>query len=175
MRIKKEEIRRLIRQEIKRYSLDELNSMSEDILSTIEEQPSFIQTQHILLFHSLTDEVNTHKFIEKWKRLKHIYLPVVKGDDLEIVLYGDKSSLKTGKFGILEPHGIKIKNLSILELAIIPGVAFDIKGNRLGRGRGYYDRLLPKLSCIKLGICFPFQILETIPTEEHDIRLDGII
>jgi len=63
-----------------------------------------------------------------------------------------------------------------IELAIIPGMAFDSAGHRLGRGKGYYDRLLPNLKTAKLtGICFPFQLLEEVPAEAHDISVCKVI
>ena len=63
-----------------------------------------------------------------------------------------------------------------ITFAVIPGVAFDHTGNRLGRGKGYYDRLLPHLSkAFKVGICFPYQLIETIPTEPFDIPMDSVI
>ena len=63
-----------------------------------------------------------------------------------------------------------------IDLIIVPGVGFDRQGNRLGRGKGYYDRLLPRIpSAYKIGICFPFQLVEEIPAEPFDIRMDEIV
>ena len=83
--------------------------------------------------------------------------------------------LKTGKFGIEEPTGPEINNLSNIDLVIVPGMAFDMKGNRLGRGKGYYDKLLRKMRCYKIGVCYNFQLLENIPVEEHDFPMDMVI
>ncbi len=81
-----------------------------------------------------------------------------------------------GAYGIEEPTEGKFNNLKDIDLAIIPGVAFDRRGNRLGRGKGYYDRLLPFLvGTYKLGICFPYQLLESVPTEDFDIRMNEVI
>ena len=69
-----------------------------------------------------------------------------------------------------------IWNCASIDLAIIPRVAFDVHGNRLGRGKGYYDRLLPRLPhTYKIGICFPFQLLEKVPTETQDVRMDEVL
>ena len=171
----KNSIRKAIREKIKSFSLDELNDISRGLLSMLENNPLFINAQNILLFHSLIDEVNTHQFIEDWKSKKNIFLPVVKGENLEIRPYRNNSILEKGNFGILEPQSTRITDLSIIELAIIPGLAFDHKMNRLGRGKAFYDRLLPQLSCPKIGICFPFQYLDTILTEAHDIPMDIIL
>jgi len=110
------------------------------LLNKLEQHPLFIAAKTVLLYYSLGDEVQTHDFIEKWYRQKDILLPVVKGDILELRRY----------------------------TAIIPGVSFDKNGNRLGRGKGYYDRLLPQLHSYNVGICFDFQVSDEIPTESFD-------
>ena len=78
----------------------------------------------------------------------------------------------------MEPQGKDFTELEKIDLAIIPGMAFDKEGNRLGRGKGYYDRLLQQLrdcTIYKIGICFDFQFLDHIPTEPHDIPVDEVI
>ena len=79
-----------------------------------------------------------------------------------------------GSYGIEEPIGDVVKDYDRIELAIIPGVGFDLQGNHLGRGKGYYDRLLPKLKAYKIGICFQFQVIEPIPFESFDIPMDEV-
>lgn len=100
-------------------------------------------------------------------------LPVVEGENLSLQLYKGKASLKTGSFGILEPDetekGIKP------DLIIVPGIAFDHQRNRLGRGKGYYDRLLSDTSIPTIGICFHFQLFDQIPTDIHDQKMSLII
>lgn len=151
-------------------------SLSTEILAALEAHPAFRAAKTVLLYHSLPDEVDTHRFIRKWKEEKRILLPVVTGNDLELRLYTDAQSLTTGVYGIEEPVGAPFTDYAAIDLIIVPGVAFDRNGNRLGRGKGYYDRLLPRIpSAHKIGICFPFQIVEEIPTEPFDIRMDEII
>lgn len=129
-----------------------------------------------MLYHSLPDEVCTHAFVKHWCQHKRVLLPVVTGDDLELRLYTPGSSLAVGAFGIEEPQGPVFTNYSEIDLAVVPGVAFDAKGNRLGRGRGYYDRLLPRLvHACKIGICFPFQLVDEVPAEPFDIAMDEVI
>lgn len=128
-----------------------------------------------MLYHSLNDEVHTHDFINKWKGQKKIVLPVVVHDQLELRLYTEESNLRTGSFGIAEPTGDRFIDYQAIDIAIIPGVAFDLEGHRLGRGKGYYDKLLPYIPAIKVGICFPFQLMKEIPVEKTDINMDIII
>lgn len=93
-----------------------------------------------MLFASLPDEVNTHSFIEKWRNKKHIILPTVSGDDIIPVELGKETTFATGDFNIMEPQNEPYHGS--LDLIVVPGVAFDSDGNRIGRGKGYYDRFL---------------------------------
>lgn len=124
----------------------------------------------------MKDEVQTHSFIEKWSKQKEIILPVVTGDILELRLYTGSADLQTGAYGIAEPTGALFTDYATIDLAVIPGVAFDLSGHRLGRGKGYYDKLLPQLTtAVKAGLCFPFQVVKEVPTEPFDIPMDIII
>jgi 5-formyltetrahydrofolate cyclo-ligase len=94
---------------------------------------------------------------------------------LELRLYSGRDSLRVGAYNILEPVGPVFSDYDSIDLAVVPGVAFTADGIRLGRGKGYYDRLLPRIKARKIGICFPFQILHSIPAESFDIRMDEVI
>lgn len=159
------------------YSQVELEALSLSLLQKLEQHPVFIEARTVLLYHSLPDEVDTHAFIDRWCNQKEIILPTVVGDDIELYRYTGPDCLVPGSYGILEPSGERFTDLDRITLAVIPGMAFDYHGNRLGRGKGYYDRLLPRLaSAYKLGLCFPFQLLdEEIPHESHDQRMDEVL
>lgn len=149
---------------------------SAEIIAALEAHPAFRAAHTVLLYHSLPDEVYTHDFIKKWSDKKQILLPVVIGDDLELRIYTGLEELATGSYGIEEPTGELITDYSSIDFIAVPGVAFDRHGNRLGRGKGYYDRLLPHIpSAYKVGICFPFQIVEEVPADTFDVRMDEII
>ena len=153
-----------------------ITQASADVLNRLEAHPVFRTAHTLLLYYSLPDEVNTHDFIRKWSAHKQILLPVVIGDDLELRRYTGPADLKKGAYGIEEPVGEPFTDYDSIDLAIIPGVAFDTHGNRLGRGKGYYDRLLPRLPhTYKIGICFPFQLVEEVPTEAQDVRMDEVL
>jgi len=96
------------------------------------------------------------------------------------------TELRKGRFGILEPAVPVFAKEDELDLIIVPGTAFDFSGNRIGRGGGFYDRLLPQYRAVRIGICFDFQCLpaaceckratrETFPAEDHDIRMDWVV
>jgi 5-formyltetrahydrofolate cyclo-ligase len=146
------------------------------IMQTLEADEHFRSSKTVLLYHSLSDEVNTHTFIDKWCGQKLVLLPKVVDDDLELRIYHNASELQVGAFGISEPTGKLFTDYAQIDFVAVPGIAFDTKGNRLGRGKGYYDRLLPKLTnAYKAGICFPYQLVETVPTEPTDIKMDVVI
>lgn len=149
---------------------------SAEILAALEASAAFRAASTLLLYHSLPDEVFTHDFIQRWSQQKQLLLPVVVGDELELRRYTSPADLQIGAFGIEEPTGELFTEYDKIDLAVIPGVAFDRNGNRLGRGKGYYDRLLPHLKgCHKIGICFPYQLVEEVPVEPFDIPMDEVL
>lgn len=171
----KQSIRTEIALKKKQHTKEELHRLSDLLLSRLEKHPLFQAARAVLLYYSLPDEVQTHEFVEKWSKEKDIILPVVKGDELELRKYTGNANLTTGGFHIKEPTGPSLTDLSSIGLAFIPGVSFDRQGNRLGRGKGYYDRLLHNLSPYKIGICFQFQLYETpLPANEQDIPMDEV-
>ena len=124
-------------------------------------------------------EVNILKFLEKASKKKfRISLPVIQStSSMCFKLWIYKEPLYVSKFGILEPKNSKIK--IIPDLILVPLVAFDNRLNRIGYGKGYYDRSLRKISKIKknaisLGIAYSFQKCKKIPINSHDFRLDYI-
>ncbi len=124
----------------------------------------------------MSDEVDTHGFIDHWRREKNIILPVVMGDVLELRRYTGPQDMAIGSsYGIAEPVGEPFTDYDSIDLIVVPGLAFDNTGRRLGRGKGYYDKLLPQIKAPKLGICFPFQLVDEVPAEPFDFRMDGVI
>lgn len=156
------------------FNDSELKELSDLLWKKIEMYPPFQNASTILLYYSLPDEVQTHQFIDKWSQSKNIILPVVSDSDLELRRYAGKDSLKEGSYHILEPIGNPICDASVIDLAFIPGVSFDVFGNRLGRGKGFYDRLLTRIKIKKIGICFHFQISDLLPSEPFDIPMDEV-
>lgn len=158
----------------KQYSNEELDKMSENILARLEENVHFKNAVRVMLYSSLPDEVRTHDFIAKWRKIKTIILPTVVGDDIIPVALNDETSFQKGDFDILEPQDKPYEGG--YDLIVVPGVAFDANGNRLGRGKGYYDRFLDKNRDVyRVGVCFDFQKVEEVPSEPHDIRMNEII
>lgn len=153
-----------------------LPSLSDEVLERLEACPAFRDADTVMLYYSLPDEVATHDFVHRWAEKKRVVLPVVVGDELELRCYTGPNDLAVGAYHIEEPVGPPFTELAQIGCVVVPGVAFDRRGNRLGRGKGYYDRLLPRLPhARKVGLCFPFQLVDEVPAEPFDIRMDEII
>ena len=153
---------------------EEKLSAAEAVFSRLENNAAFQLAEKILIYHSLPDELDTRRFLDKWKNRKKFFLPRVNGVNLEILPY-EESRLEIGSFHIEEPSGDELHPVEEIEVIIVPGVAFDRKGHRLGRGKGYYDRLLQTAAATKIGVGYEFQLVEEIPVEPHDVRMDIII
>ncbi|MEJ0089660.1 MAG: 5-formyltetrahydrofolate cyclo-ligase [Limisphaerales bacterium] len=133
----------------------------------------------ILFFAPLPDELDIWPMLELSMALgTTCALPFF---DSERGVYGARvleklaADIVTGKFGVREPSASCADiSLDKFDLVLVPGMAFDLNGNRLGRGQGFYDRLLEKVSGIKCGLAYDFQLLENIPTEPHDAKVDFV-
>lgn len=173
---RKKLIRKDIRSKKSTFSLEEKKKKSVRVLEKLEDLNEFKNSNTVMLYWSMDDEVHTHDFIASYAKGKRIILPSVNGDDLVLKEYLGYDSLVEGEgFGILEPGGSVFENPQDIDLIVVPGVAFDKKNNRMGRGRGYYDKFLESTKAYKVGICFDFQLLDEVPTDEHDILMDCVI
>ena len=172
--MEKKELRTLIKTLKKQHTKEQLLEQSEQILAKLERHPDFIKAEKVMLYSALPDEVQTQAFLEKWHLKKTIILPTVVGDDIIPVEFGKDTAFAVGDFNILEPQNEPYTG--DFDLIVVPGVAFDRKGNRIGRGRGYYDRFLSKhLNVKRIGICFDFQLVDEVPTEPFDILMDEVV
>ena len=170
----KKELRALIKTLKKQHTKEQLLEQSEKITAKLEKHPDFIRAERIMLYSALPDEVQTRAFLEKWHLKKTIILPTVVGDDIIPVEYAKDTRFAVGDFNIMEPQNDPYTG--DFDLIVVPGVAFDNKGNRIGRGRGYYDRFLSHhLDVKRIGICFDFQLVDEVPAEPFDIRMDEVI
>ena len=160
----------------KQFSTEQMRDFSHEVIQTLQLTSLFQQAHNILSYYSLNDEVDTHKVMSDYAHSKQFVLPVVKGEELLLKEFRLGQKMKKGDLGISEPEGgDEFVDFDSIDLIIVPGVAFDRKLNRLGRGKGYYDRLLSQLKSPKIGICFDFQLLESIPVEDWDIKMDMIV
>lgn len=172
----KKELRKTIRERKRQFTRQQLYELSLSVIDRLKKHERFVEAKTVLLYYSLPDEVNTHELVASLKG-KTIVLPkVIDSENMILCEYSDSNDLQEGAFHIMEPAGRVFDNYEKIDLAVVPGMAFDNDGNRLGRGKGYYDRLLSCLNnTYKIGICFQFQMADHIPTEPTDIKMDEVI
>lgn len=135
--------------------------------------------EKIFVYVNYGSEVNTTNFIKQTlEKGKRIFVPVCNPQDCTMCISRITSldDLIKNRYGILEPSKIIDSNEQI-DVAIFPGVAFDLSGNRIGYGKGYYDKYMSNLTYTpyKIGICYDFQLINEIPFDEHDVKLDRIL
>lgn len=171
----KDEIRKAVKSMKRQLSDTEKAEAAERCFARVERREEFASARRILVYSSLPDEISTTRFLERWKEKKELFLPRVAGDNLEITAYRPEE-LAPGAFGISEPSALGTLDIREMDAVIVPGVAFDRSGNRLGRGKGYYDRLLAGSSCVKIGVGYQCQLLpDPLPAAPHDVRMDIVV
>ena len=171
----KEDLRRQIRQIKRQFTLKQLEELSLPIVTRLRQQLSGSQT--IVAYYPLPDEVDIRPLLDEWiAEGKSVILPKVTGDDtMELRRYTSHDDLQEGAFHILEPVGELFTDFASIDVVLVPGVAFDAEGHRLGRGRGYYDRFLRTLTVQTIGVCFDFQKVDEVPFDKYDIPVDKVI
>lgn len=172
--MEKSDLRRKIKAMRMMLSDDDKFGAANQVFSQLEKCAAFLLADKILMYHSLPDELSTIAFLDKWGTKKHFYLPRVNGVNLDILPY-DRSRLELGAFHIEEPVGDDLTDPSEIELIVVPAVAYDRRGNRLGRGKGFYDRLLSTTKATKIGVGYDFQLVDEIAVEPHDVPVDMVI
>ena len=177
--LNKEEIRRKIKSRRDELQTYEVLKRSNEIIANLKKLPEFKEATNIACYISFNNEVYTHGLIKEYVNKKRVFVPVIDRERKEIILshLKDWKELSSGAYGILEPRKefLRIGRYGDIQLIIVPGIAFDEKGNRIGYGGGYFDRLLKKLKAKKVALAYDFQILKEIPNEEHDVRMDVIV
>jgi 5-formyltetrahydrofolate cyclo-ligase len=155
---------------------------SEIIMDKLKNLKVYKDAELIMIYVSFRSEVETHSFINQaLKDGKRIAVPLTihKGRLLLPCEVFSLDELTPGTLGILEPDKDNLRKVNIknIDLAVVPGLAFDLRGNRLGFGAGYYDRFLPNLrnDAITIGVCFDDQLVEQLPIEVFDVPLNGIL
>lgn len=147
---------------------------AEKILEQIKELPEFKAASNIMSFSPLSDEIQINTLNDLIYKEKTLLLPRINNAEIEVVQFTGKMK-KEERFGIDEPVGEIVTDLSQIDIIFIPGVAFDKQNHRLGRGKSFYDRFLPKTKALKIGICYAEQVAPDVPIDEFDVCMDKII
>ncbi len=176
----KAEMRARIRAELQQLTRSQREDAAIEICARLIAQPAWAAAGSVLLFAPLADEPNVRPLFHGALAAGKVtalprYNPGMGDYEAAIIRDLDKDCVE-GKFGILEPASTcETLDLKRLDLVLVPGVAFGWQGHRLGRGKGFYDRLLAEVSGKTCGVAFDQQIVSSIPIAPHDVRLNCIL
>lgn len=175
----KKELRRIFLKTRSELAAEDIIEKSAKIMSRLFSLSEFRGAKTIMFYVDAGNEVKTRDGLTKaLSEGKRVVVPKVKkGYGLLAIEIKSLDELSPGTFGILEPAGEKGISPEEIDLVVVPGVAFDKRGNRMGYGAGYYDSFLPKLrpEVKKVAVAFEMQVTDSLPAEEHDVKMDLII
>ena len=150
------------------------NEQSEEIATYVKRE--IAQSGSICIYNALPSEVDTKALIEYYCGKCDVYLPIVDGEDMLLVKVDKDSEFVEGAFGISEPKGQRFLPKDVNpEVTITPLLGVDKKLNRLGKGKGYYDRYFASVNTFKVGLAFNEQVVDEVDIDEWDISLDVLI
>ena len=179
LQIKKDEIRKQILEKRSKLSLEEVDKKSELIIENLT--PYLKNAQNIMIFTDMKNEVRITKLIELYPEKNFFISKIVnsKNREMKINKYNE-NELVLHKFGYYESSSDDFYDEKILDIVIVPALAFDSSKNRIGFGGGYYDTFLNKVreknkNTLFIGVCYDFQMIEEVPIEGHDVTLDFVI
>jgi 5-formyltetrahydrofolate cyclo-ligase len=175
-------LREKINQHRQRLSVDAIEAAESSILKKIKQHLLFLQAHTCAVYCHLGNEVPTTRLLEFLiGNQVRVVIPKVSQQQLEFYEYRQEF-LNTSAWGILEPDSTQCQRCSLSEcdLVVVPGVAFDVNGGRLGRGAGFYDRALSELLLSAqrpyfIGLAYQFQMVESCFNESHDVMMDEVI
>ncbi len=174
----KAELRALIKEKYAYLDEKDKRAMDKKIRKNIYKLEEYLKAKIIFSYVSKDKEVDTLELISHSLNIgKIIGVPlIVNNREFQTRRIQDLNQLKVGKYNILEPNkDLEIINPNKFEILFIPGLAFGIGFERLGRGGGYFDRFLSESPGIKIGLAYDFQILNSLPVLDHDVKMDIII
>ena len=169
-----------IRKELLQNRSDIVNRNERELLIN-QELFNFVKDYNVIgVYASINDEVNIDRLINQLLKLnKVVVLPKVIDDVIEFYQINslDELSAKKSKYHIREPMDLKNNRVdkNTIDVIVVPGVGFDKKMNRLGYGKGYYDKYLSDYNGIKVGVCFVEQFVEQLPVDDNDIKMTSVI
>lgn len=174
-------IRKFMRDKRGNLTKEEKERLDNAIFEKIINSKEYKESKNIFIFVSYDTELDTHRIIKQaLKDEKVLCVPRVISKDEGMIIAQIKNfeELEPGAYGILEPRDNAFKvDETLIDVAYLPGLAFDKMGGRVGYGGGFYDRFLRKSrkDCKKIGLAYSFQVLEKVPMEKDDEYIDGII
>lgn len=172
----KSSIRKEIRSRLAVLQTSDKEARSASIAGTVKEHLAVSGARVVALYSPLGSEPLIWPLVVELSHRMLVVLPKVEGDTMNFYCY-DPQCMAVGAYGIMEPQGGEPVPSYSIDAVVVPGVAFTRTGARMGRGKGYYDKYLSQedFRGLKLGVCYAEQIVEDLPTEPHDVRMDCVI
>lgn len=172
--IGKKELRRSVRERVAAMTQEEKTACSESLCRSIKSHLAVCGARAVALFSPLPDEPQIWPLVEDLAKSMLVALPRVEGDVMRFYCAGE---MKQGAFGIMEPQGAICIEPGGIDAIVVPGVAFTLSGKRMGRGKGFYDKYMshPAFRALKIGVCYPPQIVDDLPCEKHDVVMDYVL
>ena len=171
----KKEVRTFFLKKRKELTKEEILKRSDAIEKNIFSFPRFQKALNAMFFISFGKEPYTHKIIEHALKQKIVLAPKIFGEALIPCELNSATAFVKGQYNVLEPAEEKFFPTSKIEIIFVPGLAFTEKGDRIGYGKGYFDRFLAKTSAYKIGLCFDEFITDKLPMHSYDVKMDAII
>ena len=171
----KKRMRELLVQKRRLLTPEQVSQQSAIIVSHVESLQAFQSAKAVLIYYPTHNEVDLLPLIKKYKHAKTFLFPVVHRRSMNACPYEGNSKMHRGKFNIPEPTTLPY--MGHIDMVLVPGVAFDKIGNRLGRGGGYYDRFIACLgrNTALVGVGYDFQVIDKVPTNRRDKKLDYLM
>ncbi|RLB74537.1 MAG: 5-formyltetrahydrofolate cyclo-ligase [Deltaproteobacteria bacterium] len=161
----------------KKIAVAEYARLSQQVQQQLIASDCFVRAESLALYSPIHNEVVTEQIFAAARKVnKKVYYPRVAGDEFAFFEVATLEELVTGAFGVAEPVSAAKISVADLDLVVVPGVAFDLHGYRLGYGRGFYDRQLvgKPTGTVSVGLCFNLQLYDSLPVETHDQAMDFI-
>lgn len=172
----KRTLRTLIRKELGRLSEEEKAKQSEEIYRHLMSLTPLRSAKVVALFASLPDEPSTTMLANELSLRCKVVMPRIAAGEMDFYPY-IPGGMRRGAYNIMEPTSGEAIVPSAIDAIIVPGVAFTTKGERMGRGKGFYDKYLSRhgVRAYKIGICFHCQLVDYLPLDKHDVKMDIVV
>lgn len=174
----KHEVREFIKRRRGELSADWLALNGDSAEGNFLEMSTFQSASVVACYIAIYGEVATDRIISRcWDEGKTVCVPAYErhSKKYDLAVMARNQNMTIGHMGISEPTDPEWISVEKVDLMVVPGLAFDRRGGRVGYGGGYYDRLLKGMSGVSAGLAFGFQVMDDVPVEEHDIRLDMVV
>ena len=171
----KTELRKEFLKRRESLSEKEAKERSALVIQKLRNDPYFKKAGTVLVYVSKGKEIFTHDLIQETSKEKLVLVPRLREKRLEAVRFTSFNDMANGDFGVLEPKSGEAFDINKIDLVVLPGLAFDKHGYRLGYGLGYFDQFLKAYQGRKIALAYDFQLTKTLPHDEWDVRVDEVI